>query len=157
MTASACALATRHRVAGHETAERRRRLGVTRRALASASGVASARLSAHEGGRIALDVEELQAIEGVLSPRERELGLPSVRLDYVPAANASEERDERIRADILRILFGNRSARSWAESPPGEPPQKERAVAAPLATAQPSPTSTATRPLSSGGRCARRL
>jgi hypothetical protein len=111
-------LTARQRVAGHETAERRRRLALTRRGLARASGIEPTRLGSHEEGRIALDPAELHAIDGVLSPREMERGLPSVRLEYVAAAGASAERDEQIRGDLLRILFENGCTRSWAESLP---------------------------------------
>jgi hypothetical protein len=121
MTSPAVSLAIAGRVAGHETAERRRRLGLTRRALAGASGVGPARLAAHEDGRIALDSEELRAIDGVLSPQEMKLGLPSVRLEYVPASTASGERDEHIRRDVLHILFaGDSRPRAAAETPPSE-------------------------------------
>jgi hypothetical protein len=161
---AAVRLGIRERVAGHETAERRRRLGLTRRALATASGVGPARLAAHEGGRLALHPEELGAIDGVLRLREMELGLPSVQPEYVAADTASAQRDEQIRRDVLRILFAGDATRrnvmprgatsssaAEAESPPGA--QKERP--APHQAPVSSNPSTTAAPLSTGGsRCA---
>jgi hypothetical protein len=74
---------------------------MSHRALARASGIAAARLAAHEAGRIALDAQELQAVDRVLSPREAELGLPSVRPDYVPAALRPRSEIERYRRERL--------------------------------------------------------
>jgi hypothetical protein len=108
-------------------------------------------MAAHEDGRVALRAEELEAIDRTLSPREDELGLPSVRPEYVPAAGASFERDELIRRDVLRIVLGTGAARprarvpadghaEGAENPPGV--QKE-ATGAPHPAAAPV-TSTVT-------------
>jgi hypothetical protein len=89
MSASAATGTLAARVAGHETAERRRRMGLTRRALAGASGVEATRLAGHEEGRIALDAEELRAIDGGHACKQQHLQGLQTRL--------KQTRDELLR------------------------------------------------------------
>jgi hypothetical protein len=97
---------------------------------------------------MALDAEELHAIDGVLSPREHELGFPPVGLEYAPGPGASEARDEQVRRDVLRILFAGDSMRcAAADSSPGA---HKKGPAPHHAPASSSHLSTATAPLSTG-------
>jgi transcriptional regulator with XRE-family HTH domain len=143
---------SREALAGWQTTERRRRLGLTQRELARLSGLTGSRLGDHEDGSVALSVDERAAMDAVLSAREATLGLPSVALEYVPSPDATPERDTQIRADVMRILFAPRSAHRAAVETLEKPPPKEETAGAPHPAVSPSLTSTATRPLSTGGQ-----
>jgi transcriptional regulator with XRE-family HTH domain len=99
------ALATRAEIDGHEITERRKRLRLTMRALAAASGVPLPVLSAAENGRRPLMPAHLQAIDGVLAPLEELCGFGPVEFRYIPAPGVSPARIEAVLRDVVAVLL----------------------------------------------------
>jgi hypothetical protein len=99
------ALATRLQIDGHEITERRKRLRLTMRALAAASGVPLPVLSAAEAGRTPLAPAQRQAIDDVFTPLEERLDYPPVELRYVPAPGVAPERVEKVLRDVVAVLL----------------------------------------------------
>jgi hypothetical protein len=98
-------LATRTQVAGHEIAERRKRLRVTQRCLAAASGLPLPVLSAVENGRRFLTPAQSQAVDAVLAPLEELGDLGPVTLHYVRAPAVPPERIEHLLRQVVAVLL----------------------------------------------------
>jgi hypothetical protein len=114
-------LATRADIDGHEIAERRKRLRVTQRCLAAASGVPLSVLSAAERGHRPLLPAHRQAIDVVLGPLEESHGFGPVTLRYIPAPGVSPARIEAVLRQVVMVLLRLRADYMTSEGLPDIP------------------------------------